>query len=227
MPFVGDIVGAYIGAEATEDASNIQAGAANRATDLQGRVFDTTNEQQRPYREAGYAALSDLLGMRNTDPTPNAAAVMGEPGYQFGLDQGRRWLESGGAARTNSLGGDAIRAGIKFNSDYAGTRYNDAFNRAQTSFGNRWGRLASLAGIGQTATSQSQQAGQNYANNAGNIGMANANAQAAGTIARGNIYGNAVNSLVSYGGRNNWWGNTPSEPNWNGWGGGQDDPWYG
>lgn len=196
---------AVIGASATKSASKKQSKAADAATQLQREMFNTTNQQQAPYREAGYTALNDLLGMRNFDPTPDAASVMAEPGYQFGMQQGMRGIENSAAARGMGLSGAALKAASRFNSDYAGTRYNDAFNRSQTAFGNRWNRLANLAGIGQTANQQTQQAGQNYANMAGQNMMGAANAQAAAGIARGNIYGSALNNLVSQGNRANWW----------------------
>jgi hypothetical protein len=200
---------AVIGASATKSASKKQSKAADAATQLQREMFETTNQQQAPYREAGYTALNDLLGLRNFDPAPDAASVMAEPGYQFGMQQGMRGIESSAAARGMGLSGAALKAASRFNSDYAGTRYNDAFNRAQTSFGNRWNRLANLAGIGQTANQQTQQAGQNYANMAGQNMMGAANAQAAAGIARGNIYGSALNNLVSQGNRANWWQQQP------------------
>lgn len=206
----GALVGSAISGNAAKDAARTQAGAANSATQLQREMFDITNQQQAPYREAGYAALSDLLGMRNFDPTPDAASVMAEPGYQFGLQQGMRGIENSAAARGMALSGAALKAASRFNSDYAGTRYNDAFNRAQTSFGNRWNRLANLAGIGQTANQQTQQAGQNYANMAGQNMMGAANANAAAGIARGNIYGSALNNFISQGNRANWWQQPPA-----------------
>jgi hypothetical protein len=205
----GAVLGSGIAGSSARSAAKTQARAANQATDLQRQMFETTNQQQAPYREAGYTALNDLLGMRANDVTPGPESVMAEPGYQFGLQQGMRGIESSAAARGMGLSGAALRAASRFNSDYAGTRYNDAFNRAQTSFGNRWNRLANLAGIGQTAVGQTQQAGQNFANMAGQNMMGAANASAAAGMARGNIYGSALNSIISQGNRANWWQQGP------------------
>ncbi len=206
----GGLLGGAISGNAAKDAAKTQAGAANNATQLQREMFDITNQQQAPYREAGYTALTDLLGMRNFDPTPDAASVMAEPGYQFGMQQGMRGIESSAAARGMALSGAALKAASRFTSDYAGTRYNDAFNRSQTAFGNRWNRLASLAGIGQTANQQTASAGQNFANQAGQNMMGAANAQAAAGISRSNIYGSALNNFISQGNRANWWQQQPA-----------------
>lgn len=211
---IGSIAGAAIAGNAAKKGAKTQKKAADAATQLQREMFETTNEQQRPYREAGYTALNDLMGLRDFDPTPDAASVMAEPGYQFGLTQGMRGIENSAAARGMALSGAALKAASRFNSDYAGTRYNDAWNRAQTGFGNRWGRLASLAGIGQTANQQTAAAGQNYANQAGQNMMGAANAQAAAGISRGNIYGSAINGMISAGNRAGWWGG-PTIDNYN------------
>jgi filamentous hemagglutinin len=79
---------------------------------------------------------------------------MAEPGYQFGLTQGRDILEGSAAARGGLYSGRALRELTQYGNDYATTRYGDAWNREQANFGNRWGRLAGLAGVGQSATQQ-------------------------------------------------------------------------
>lgn len=135
---------------------------------------------------------------------------MAEPGYQFGLQEGLGNVQNTAAARGGLYSGNALKALTRYGNDYATTKFGEAANRAETNFGNRWGRLASLAGIGQTATNQTQQAGQNYATNVGNIGMSSANAQGAAGIAQGNIWGNALNQAGSALGRMNWGGTSPS-----------------
>jgi len=186
---------------AADRATDAQVGAANAATGLQRDMFNTIQEQQAPYRGAGYAALNDLMGLRNFDPTPNAAAVMAEPGYEFGRSEGMRGIENSAAARGGALSGNTLRRLAGFNSDYATQRYGDAWNRANASFGNRWGRISALAGIGQNANQLTNQANQTYANNAGQNMMGAGNAIGAGAITRGNIWGNALNQGVSQWGR--------------------------
>ena len=55
------LVGGAISANASGKAASQQAGAANRATDAQLQMFDTINQQQAPYRQAGYQSLDALL----------------------------------------------------------------------------------------------------------------------------------------------------------------------
>ena len=197
----GNLGSAYLQNRAAGDATDAQVGAARDATELQRQMFERINAQQGPYRDAGYAALGDLMGLRNFDPTPTMESVMAEPGYEFGRQEGMRGIENRAAARGLGQSGAALRALTRFNSDYAGQRYGDAWNRAQANFGNRWGRLSALAGIGQTANQLTNQANQNFANNAGNNMMGAGNAMGAGAMVRGNIWGNALNQGISQWGR--------------------------
>jgi hypothetical protein len=204
MPWIiggSAIVGGLIGSRSARSAARGQEAAARYATDEQRRQFDLTREDWRPYRETGYQALADLAGLRNYDPTPDAASVMQEPGYQFGLQQGRNALEGSAAAGGGLYSGQALKELMQFGTDYGTTKFNDAFNRREASFGNRWNRLAGLAGIGQAANQQTTAAGQNYANNVGSIAMGNANAQGAARMAQGNIWGSTFNQLASIAGR--------------------------
>lgn len=194
-------------------AQDAQVGAARDATALQERQFNQLREDQAPYRGAGYAALGDLMGMRG-GPSMSPEDVMAEPGYEFGRLQGMRGVEGSAAARGMALSGSALKNAARFNSDYATTRYGDAWNRRQADFGNRWGRLSALAGIGQSATNMTNQAGMQFGNNAASNMMGAGNAQAAGAITRGNIYGNMINQGLSMYGRNR----TPQAARW-------DDPY--
>lgn len=65
-----------------------------------------------------------------------------EPGYQFGLSQGELGIGRGQAARGNFLSGAAMKELNRFNQDYAGTKFNEGFNRSltthNTNLGNRF-----------------------------------------------------------------------------------------
>lgn len=157
----------------------------------QRRQYDTTRADWQPWRETGMSALEQLRGLMNYDPTPTAESVMAEPGYQFGLTQGRNIMEGSAAARGGLYSGQAMRELTQYGNDYATGRYGDAWNRAQANFGNRWGRISALSGLGQTATQQVGAAGQNMANAAtglyGNQANALSNAAQGGANTAGSI----------------------------------------
>lgn len=192
------LVGAVAGSQASSRGARRQADAANNATAEQRRQFDLLYGDQQPFREAGQGAVRELAGLSGYDPTPSAEAVMAEPGYRFGLEQGRNVLEGSAAARGGLYSGRALKELTQFGNDYATTRFGQANDRAQQSFGNRWNRLASLAGLGQTSVQQTGNAGMQTGMYGGNNMMGAANAQAAAGMQRANIWGNAANQLGGY-----------------------------
>lgn len=112
-----------------------------------------------------------------------------DPGYQFGLDQGNQALDRKIAAGGGRVSGAAIKAAQRFGTDYATTGYNAAYQRRQ----DRINRLSALAGIGQSATGASAQAGSAAANNISGALQSQGDASGAASLARGNIWGNAIN----------------------------------
>jgi hypothetical protein len=204
--------------------ANKQASAASGAADLQSRatadaaaqqraMFDIQNAQQAPYREAGYGALSKIgtmlpqLTQMPEGYKPFTAADLKTnlaPNYQFMLGQGlgatRQGLNVGGG------GSNVERGGIKFAEDYASNAYQNAlnnymtqeaqkFNQQQTGTTNVYNRLASIAGIGQTAQGQVNQLAQNTASNIGQLGIGGASAIGAGQIGAANAMAGGYQGL--------------------------------
>ena len=129
---------------------------------------------------------------------PTAAEVMAEPGYQFGLSEGLKGVQNTAAARGGLYSGATLKALNRYNSDYATTKFNDAFNRQQTQFGNQFNRLTGAAGMGQAGVNQINAAGQTMAGNVGNNLLSNANFQGASRMAQANAWGNLLNRGSSY-----------------------------
>lgn len=71
------LVGGAMGSSAAKSAANTQAAAADRATQSQREMFNTTVKNNAPYNQAGQAAtakLSDLLGLPSTQAPATANA---------------------------------------------------------------------------------------------------------------------------------------------------------
>ena len=86
------ILSGMMGADAARSAADTSAAASRYAADINKQMFDITNEQKRPYREAGYSALSDITGMKpylTHQFTPEDFAAGIDPGYAFRLEQGQ------------------------------------------------------------------------------------------------------------------------------------------
>lgn len=215
----GTIIGGALSGDANRKAANKANDASAAALAEQQRQFDLLRADQAPYRQAGADALKQLQGLVDFNPTPSAEQVMSQPGYQFGLNQGRDALQGTAAAKGGLYSGQALKELTQFGNDYATSKYDNAWNQAQQSFGNRWNRIAGLAGIGQTSVQQTGQAGQNFANQASNIGLGNAAYQGAAGIANANILGNGINQLAGWAA--NRWGGAPG-----GGGGNTGSSWW-
>jgi hypothetical protein len=200
-------------ASAATSAAQQQYQATQDASLAQMAMFDVQNKQQAPYREAGYGALSKINTMlpqfteMPAGYKPFTAADLETnlaPNYQFMLGQGlgatRQSLNVGGG------GSNVERGGIKFAQDYASNAYQNAldnymkqeaqkFNQQQTGVGNVYNRLASIAGIGQTAQGQVNQLGQSTASNIGQLGIGGASALGAGQIGAANAYAGGLQGI--------------------------------
>jgi len=152
----------YMGSQAAKSAASKQADAARYAAELQQEQFNLTNEQQKPYREAGYSALSDITGMKpylTQQYSPEEFAKGQDPGYQFRLQQGQEATNRMANMGGGMISGNALRGAQDYTQGLASTEYGNAFNRFQTQRSNIYNTLAGIAGIGQTSLGQTTAAG--------------------------------------------------------------------
>jgi hypothetical protein len=178
----GNLLNGYFGSKAAGKTSDAQIKALMESNALQKYMYDTSRADWAPYREAGTDALGQIQNL-----LANPGAIKDQPDYQFGLNEGTNALENSASARGMTYSGQQAKALQRFGNDYAGSKLNESYNR-----------LAGIAGIGQQATGQTQAAGSNYANQAGqglqDMGNARASnyAQQANQWTRG--FGNVLNN---------------------------------
>lgn len=232
------VVGAAGSAYAANKSASAQNHAVNSANDLARSQYDQTRADQTPYRTAGYSALDRMSLLLGLSGDPNAqgygslnkpftgADLQTDPGYQFELNQGLKTAQNSAAAKGGLYSGATLKALTQYGNDYAGTKFNEAFNRDQTTKNAEYNRLAGISQTGQVATSQVDSAGQNYATQAGGNLIGAGNARGAADIATGNAFGNAVNQGTA------WWmrsrppsqyGSIPTNSDYGGGGGGYYD----
>lgn len=217
------IGGALISSQGSKNAAKSQAGASDRAAELQNEQYQQTRQdqlaqlaqqrqdqlaqlaQQRtdtaPYREAGYGALSQLTGGLAAGGDFNRnfslADYQQDPGYQFRQQEGEQAINRAATAGGGRYSGATLKALQRFNSGLASQEYGNAYSRFNTDVGNRFNRLSSLAGTGQTSVSQIGQAGQSTATNIGQAGQnAYGNIGQAGSNAANNG-GNALQNAAA------------------------------
>lgn len=171
---IDDTLGTNIfGPNSTDRAIGAQTDAANQANATQKYIFDTQRTDYQPWREAGVKALAGLQ-----DPNFGKDLTM-DPGYQFRMDQGTNAINAAAAARGMGNSGATLKALARYGQDFASNEYNNAYNRT-------YGRLSSLAGMGQGAVQGMAGAAQNYGNNVSQTQMGLGNAIASANIAQSN-----------------------------------------
>lgn len=199
------LIGASNSSNAIGNAAQLQANAANNATNLQAQEFQTQLANEKPWLQAGQTALPQLQSMSQNPAqfsfTPQDFAANMDPAYQFDMQQGSAAVQASAAAKGSLMSGGTLKDLTSYGQGMASNEYSNAYNRAYQNFTNnqntQFNRLASLAGIGQTANSQIGAAGSNMANNVGNVSMSNANAQGASQIAQANLMGNTLTGITS------------------------------
>lgn len=172
----GAAIGAGIGSgidasNAASKASKAQVGAINDANSLQWNMYNTNRADLEPWRTAGTNALSSYAKQVNTP-------FQKSPGYQFAFDEGVSAMDRSAAA-SGRLNSGAHSKAL--------TRYGKGM--ADQEYGNYLNRLASLSGVGQTATNSMVNLGQNTAANVGNNTINAGNARASG-------YMNSANAMT-------------------------------
>ena len=171
----------------------------------------------------GVAGYDPASAMKNF----GASDFQADPGYAFRLSEGMKALDRTAASRGGLLSGATLKGAQRYGSDLASQEYQNAFNRYQSNraaqaqeYGNAFNRfqtertntlapLQSLAGVGQSATQQAQQASQNYATGAtnalGNFGAAQGsniigagNARASGYVGGANAISGGVGQGLNF-----------------------------
>lgn len=200
LPYMtaGNVASSLLGANAAQNAAQIQADAANRGVDLQKYIFDTINQQQQPYRQAGYTALSNIqnqLPYLTKQFTPQDFAAGIDPGYAFRLAQGQRQVQNAGNVK--GMTGNVLTGLQDYTQGLASQEYQNAFNRYQTQRNNIYNTLAGIAGIGQTGQNATNTAAGNYGTNAANLMTGGASAQAAGQVGQANALAGGLGNVMN------------------------------
>lgn len=165
----------------------INAGNYGGPSDLNAAVNWDRNEYGAVRNQPG--AATGQAGQGQQAPSGGASSMSSffqSPDYQFRLDEQNRAL----TARNASLGiqdsGAAQKAALQYSGNLASGEFNNYANR-----------LASLAGVGQSAANQSAQLGQNFANNFSNLQGQNAQNLGSSYMQQGqnsaNMWGNLAN----------------------------------
>jgi len=194
----GAVVGSsLIGANAANKAANTQAGAMNRAAELQYQQYQDTVARQKPFYDVGVNALPELVEASKYQPF-TMDKFQADPGYAFRLSEGQKALERSAAARGGLLSGGTGKALQRFGQDYGSQEYTNAFNRYQAERTARLQPLQALTGMGQSTGQQISQQGQQMASNVGDAMGSAAAARASGYVGTANALTGGLNTYLNY-----------------------------
>ena len=187
------LAGGAMQANAAEKAAGVQATAADNALALQTRQYEEGVARQQPWLDAGRTALDAYqaeLGLSAAAKNGTFKSGFREtPGYAFQVSEGEKGVTSNLAALGMKNSGAALKALTRFRTGLADQTYGDYLNR-----------VGGAAGQGQVATSEANNMGQTYANNAGSLGMDKAAATASGYTGATNAWTGALGNISNTGG---------------------------
>ena len=129
------------------------------------------------------AQIAELEGQISTSMQQGAqqggdmSAFYKSPGYQFRMDEGVRALDRSASAKGTLMSGGQQRELTRYGQGIASGEFNNYANR-----------LASLAGIGQTATQQTGRMGADAGNQMGQTIMSGGQAQGEGIMGASNAW---------------------------------------
>jgi hypothetical protein len=199
----GSVITGYMGSQAAQNAAQTQANAAQAGQAQLQANFNALQPNYTPYMGVGTNAINTLNANQpyftnqfsNADLNANLA-----PNFAFGLDIGQRSLANQANATGGVVGGNAQTALAQFNNNYAQNAYQQAFNNYQAQRQNIFGNVMNQIGVGQNAVSALGNLSSGVATNVAQLGVAGANANAAGQIGSANAIsgavGNATNGIL-------------------------------
>lgn len=190
-------IGANAQSKASKRAADAQVNATNQQIAHADRVLAQQREDQRPWREAGEAALKQLqAGIADGSFDPKNFTFTADPGYQWRLDQGQKAIERGASARGNLFSAGTQAAIGAYGQDYASNEYDRAYNRNAGAQNARFNALSTVAGTGQRATDAITAATGQSGQQVGSAIGAQGNAIAQGYLGQGQAWATGVNNMA-------------------------------
>jgi hypothetical protein len=192
------VASAIIGADAAEDAAEIQAQSAREAQALQERMYNQQRQDYQPWRDAGSNAIGK---MQDADFQRDftMADYQADPGYAFRMQEGQKALERSAAARGGLQSGGTLKALTRYSQGAASEEYQNAYNRFNADRDRRFGRLSQISGQGLQAAGGTAGAAQNYANQGGEHIVGAGNAMAAGELGAAKSWSGALSGIANVG----------------------------
>ncbi len=159
----GSLLSGALGANAANNAAQVQSQAALQAAQLQAKtaadalafnkqVLAQQQANSQPWITAGSTALSQL-GALKPFVAPDPKDVLNDPAIQFQLQQGAKTLQESAAGKGSLYSGSTLKALDQFGQGTAAQGYQNLYNRDLSTYNANLNPLLSIAGLGQVSTS--------------------------------------------------------------------------
>jgi len=184
----GSVGSAVMQSNAQKSAAKTQAASAEKGIEEQRRQYDAMQKLLKPYVEAGTGALSNqlaLAGVSGADAQQAAInALQQGPEFNALVQQGEQGILQSAAATGGLRGGNVQGALSQFRPQVLSSLIEQQYNR-----------LGGLATAGQNAATGVGTAGMQTGVNVGNLLAQQGAAQAGGTLAAAQTWGNTIGSI--------------------------------
>lgn len=200
------LVGAYMSSNASEDAANTQANAANQASAVQQQMYNQNVQRLSPWVGAGTNALDNLTGLMGSNganglaTSPFTAAQFHQsPGYQWALQQGSQAVANQASAMGGVNSGNTLKALTNYGQGLANQQYQTALQNYQNWQNQIYNMNAGIANTGANAAGMTAGLGAATANQIGSNLIGAGNARAAGQVGSANAWGSALGNIGQLG----------------------------
>lgn len=202
----GTLLGGLMSSNAASDAADTQAGAANQAAILQSNQYNQNVARESPWVNAGSNALGTLqalLGAGGTNGpltrqfTPEM--YQKSPAFNFLLNNGLNAITNQASATGGVGGGNTLKALMNYGTGLADTDYQQQLGNYTNWQDQVYNMLNGISNQGLNAANSLNSNGTQSAALQGSDLIGAGNALAAGQVASGNAWGNALTNMGNMG----------------------------
>ena len=200
------LLGSYMSSNASQDAANTQANAANAASAQQMAMYNQNVQRLSPWVGAGSNALGNLTGLMGSNGANGIATspftteqFHQSPGYQWALQQGSQAVANQASAMGGVNSGNTLKALTQYGQGLANQQYQSALQNYQNWQNQIYNMNAGIANTGVNAAGMTAGLGAATANQIGSNLIGAGNARAAGQIGSANAWSSGLGNIGQLG----------------------------
>jgi len=160
--------------QAGQDAQDVVSAAKGPALTYLGDAASSEFTNLDPYLKAGAQGAQSLADMAKKGFSFNYQEYANDPAFAFQMKEGTNAIQNSASARGLANSGNTLKALTTFGQGLASTYYQQAFDRAKSTFDTNFGAQKDLTAVGQRGTDQFQSAIENYGNKASGVELGTA-----------------------------------------------------